>query len=218
MIDYFMKNMEIKTYGYNYTTAFLPTIGDHEIAIGGAMSVGQIRHLIKENIQSHLQFILDWGKNGLNNDPNNHSVSNLNADSLYYLGVKLITAEIADSYGIEGYRIVYPEGDIGWLPKEVFNTIYLKLGEVYNTLSPAIVDRFIVTTDTKWENKITTVKTKVITGFSFELNGEFEKNDIKYVVRDKMNSYLSFLMAWGQKGLKDVPPYNINLSLVFDRK
>lgn len=77
----------------------------------------------------------------------------------YYVGTKIITAWPAtNSEGQEGYSVKYDNGYTSWSPKDVFEKAYLPMGESNNnTVTQAMVDDFIVATDTKKMGEKTTV-------------------------------------------------------------
>lgn len=41
-----------------------------------------------------------------------------------YIGTKVIQAEPLDREGVEGYKILYPDGHVSWSPKDVFENAY----------------------------------------------------------------------------------------------
>ena len=44
-----------------------------------------------------------------------------------YVGVKIIKAEPEDKSGLKGYRVMNPDGEISWMPKEVFESTFQKM-------------------------------------------------------------------------------------------
>lgn len=41
-----------------------------------------------------------------------------------YVGVRIVKAEPEERNGREGYRVIYPTGNSGWVPKDAFENQY----------------------------------------------------------------------------------------------
>jgi hypothetical protein len=99
-----------------------------------------------------------------------------------YLGVKLIKAEPAIQIkgivyplsapipktmdGIEGYKVVYPDGYTSFSPKDVFEKAYLTINSDENKITQSDVDNFIAKIDTiQLGEKTTIVKATLKNGF-----------------------------------------------------
>jgi len=44
-----------------------------------------------------------------------------------YIGTKIICANPQVKNGIDGYKVVYPDGYVSWSPKDVFEEAYRKI-------------------------------------------------------------------------------------------
>lgn len=132
-----------------------------------------------------------------------------------YIGVKLIKAETQVKNGIDGYKVVYPDGYESWSPKGEFEKAYLPLGEDGTRITPVVIDSIIAeVTVTKIDQKTSLVKSEMITGFTQyataacvcpeNYNEEIGKNIAMKEIKDRLWFALGFTLQWAKYGLKNV--------------
>ena len=59
-----------------------------------------------------------------------------------YIGVKCIKAEPMQKDGVDGYKVVYPDGYESWSPKDAFEKAYLAI-EQEDRLTSNDIDDFL---------------------------------------------------------------------------
>ena len=137
-----------------------------------------------------------------------------------YIGTKLIEAIPAQKDGVDGYKVVYPDGYNSWSPADVFERAYLPLSinTRLNTDKPSIgqemVDDFIAHTEVQTlGDKTTVVRAVLRNGFelvessscvskenySEELGAQICMKKLK----DKVWFLLGFLLQTAVHGVKE---------------
>ena len=131
-----------------------------------------------------------------------------------YIGVKKVEAIPEERGGRMGYRVMYEDGYVSWSPKDVFERAYFPIG-AKNKLTATDIDRFFENgeCDTHTINGNTTVmQYKAPTRFfwlessSCVVPENYDESIGKYEctkrIKDKIWSYLGFVLAWAEHGLK----------------
>lgn len=132
-----------------------------------------------------------------------------------YISVQIIEAEPCD----EEYKLYYPNGDISWCPKNIFEAQHLEI-ENENTISQSDIDNFIVKTDlietkegedahfrllaTCKNGFVTDGNTESITGIHnrTEEYVEYTKKRILEYIKKEIKGYLCFLLQCAKNGFK----------------
>lgn len=121
--------------------------------------------------------------------------------------------------GDEGYKLYYPNGDISWCPKNIFEAQHLEI-ENENTISQSDIDNFIVKTnliETKEDedacfrllatcknNFITDGNTRFLVGYKniTEEKIEYMKERVLEDIKKEIKKYLYFLLQCANNGFK----------------
>lgn len=112
----------------------------------------------------------------------------------------------------EGYRILYPDGYVSWSPKPIFEKAYMQVNE-NNTITQDCVDSFVhVYEDYIFGEKTTVVKATLANGFEIvessscvdpaNYDHEIGVSICVSKIKDKLWSYLGFLLQTAVKGIK----------------
>lgn len=131
----------------------------------------------------------------------------------FYVGVKIVKAELAEKDGEPGYNIIYDGGYISWSPKEVFEKYYFPMGEAANKVTQEMVDSFVPEIETSViSEKTVFARGATLTGFDqFETSSCVEPDNFDEAIgkeacekriKDRIWAYLGFVIQWGRFGLK----------------
>lgn len=129
-----------------------------------------------------------------------------------YLGVKRIQAEPCEKDGIEGYRVIYPDGYESWSPKDVFEKAYFPI-ERPDSLSSGDIDRFVsISGYQNIDPKTTMVTARLVNGFlEYEASSCVDPANydgaIGYEIgmghiKDRLWKMLGFVLQWADHGLE----------------
>lgn len=129
----------------------------------------------------------------------------------YYIGTKQILAWEEEKDGVPGYAVKYPDGYVSWSPEAAFEAAYLPQGQDPTRITEAMVDDFIVDSESTRMGNHTVVRATLRNGFSIVADSACVESanydhalGEKYAmekVRKKVWELLGFMLATARNGI-----------------
>ena len=133
-----------------------------------------------------------------------------------YIGVKCVKAESMIKDGVDGYKVIYPDGYKSWSPKKEFEAAYFPITQE-DRLTKEDIDNFLNKSEIlsyQGDPKTTVVRVLGPTGFvdwdtASCVNPENYNEDIGRKIAldhitDRLWMMLGFVLQWGTYGLCDL--------------
>jgi len=132
----------------------------------------------------------------------------------FCIGVKIIEVlGEEERFGVPGYSVRYEDGYASWSPKDALEKAYFSMGDNQTSITRTMVNAFIDNVETKQiDTRTVQGKGTCITGFSkwvksecvnpAKMDKEAEADNCRAEIRAKVWEFLSFVLQWGQRGLK----------------
>lgn len=128
-----------------------------------------------------------------------------------FIGAKMVKAEPCERDGAKGYKVVYPDGNESWSPKETFERAYFEIDRE-DSLTNNDINNFLFAWDTETRRERSTLVSMIYrNGFEDFENATccVAKNYDKKIgericidrMRNKLWDRLGFVLMWARNGL-----------------